>query len=254
MIAIENTEQLTGVCISGDYDDFYNLVEAFHEITIDEYSEKYTGYCSISIRVLGLCYDIRHAMQGDRELVLKENGMNDDLFIYHKQITPLENVNYSCNYLYPEMFFVMMALNDLIGLRAGDLSKDTYQKFHDKKVIWDNTIATLRFFQAQFSQCLEKTLTKASFSRILGYLNRAYLDTSLMAGQFVDLLNIEYSKLTREQRLKKLNSYAKRISEYLNDQEYNEIRNAIYKAAKELNIPEDEVRFVGMEYPDSIEW
>lgn len=254
MITIENTEQLTGVCITGDYDDFYNLVEAFHEITIDEYSEKHTAYYSISIRLLGLCYDIRHAMQGDREIVLKENGMNDDLFIYHKQITPLENINYSCNYLYPEMFFAMMALNDLIGLRANDMSRDKYKKFHDKKVIWDNTITTLRFFQAQFSQCLEKTLTKASFSRMLGYLNRDYFDTSLMAGQFVDLLNIEYTKLTREQRLKKLNSYAKRISEYQYDQEHSEIRNAVYEAAKKLNIPEDKVRFIGMEYPDIIEW
>jgi Domain of unknown function (DUF6904) len=254
MITIENTEQLTGVCITGDYDDFYNLVEAFHEITIDDYSEKHTAYCGISIRALGLCYDIRHAMQGDREIVLKKNGMNDDLFVYHKQITPLDNVNYSCNYIYPEMFFIMMALNDLIRLRAGDLSKDRYQKFHDKKVVWDHTITTLRLFQAQFSQCLEKTLSKASFSRMLGYLNRDYSDTSLMARQYIDFLNIEYSKLTREQRLKKLNSYAKRISEYMYDQDHREIRNAVYDAAKEHNMPEDEVRFIGMEYPDVIEW
>jgi len=180
--------------------------------------------------------------------------MNNDLFVYHKQITSLENVNYLCNYLYPEMFFVMMALNDLIGLRAGDMSKDRYQKFHDKKVVWDNTITTLRFFQAQFAQCLEKTLSKASFSRMLGYLNSDPSDTSLMVGQFVDFLNIEYSKLTREQRLKKLNSYAKRISEYMNDQDHRELRNAVYDAAKEHNMPEDNVRFAGMEYPEDIEW
>jgi hypothetical protein len=32
MIKFENTENLTGVSITGDFDDFYSLVEAFHQI------------------------------------------------------------------------------------------------------------------------------------------------------------------------------------------------------------------------------
>lgn len=63
MISVQSTPNLTGVTISGDYDDLYSLVEAFHEITINEYSEKHHKYIGISIRVLGLCYDIRHAYQ-----------------------------------------------------------------------------------------------------------------------------------------------------------------------------------------------
>ena len=31
---MESTENLAGVTVSGDYADFYHLVEAFHEITI----------------------------------------------------------------------------------------------------------------------------------------------------------------------------------------------------------------------------
>ncbi len=72
MITITNTPNLTGVTISGDFNDLYNLVEAFHEITINEYSEKHHRYIEISTRVLGLCYDIRHAYQGDREIELME--------------------------------------------------------------------------------------------------------------------------------------------------------------------------------------
>ncbi|KPU42874.1 hypothetical protein OXPF_36420 [Oxobacter pfennigii] len=34
MIKINNTPNLTGVTISGDFNDFYDLVEAFHDITI----------------------------------------------------------------------------------------------------------------------------------------------------------------------------------------------------------------------------
>ncbi|UNC92047.1 DUF6904 family protein [Candidatus Contubernalis alkaliaceticus] len=52
------------------YVDLEALVTALHEITIDEYSEKNSNYIDISTRVLGLCYDVRHAMQGDREVEL----------------------------------------------------------------------------------------------------------------------------------------------------------------------------------------
>ena len=92
MLAIKNTPNLTGVTISGDYYDFYNLVEAFHEITINEYSEKRHQYIEISTRVLGLCYDIRHAYQGDREVELVDNNMTEDKMKWHSSITPKSNV------------------------------------------------------------------------------------------------------------------------------------------------------------------
>ena len=40
MISMKLTKNLTGVTIRGDYDDLYNLVEAFYDITIDDYIEK----------------------------------------------------------------------------------------------------------------------------------------------------------------------------------------------------------------------
>ncbi|HAH95358.1 MAG TPA: hypothetical protein DHD79_10740 [Firmicutes bacterium] len=55
--------------------DLERLVEAFHNITIDEDSEKYQGLIRMSTRVLGVCYDVRHAYQGDREIELVDNGM-----------------------------------------------------------------------------------------------------------------------------------------------------------------------------------
>lgn len=53
MIRITNTPSLTGVTISGDFYDLFNLVEAFHEITIDEFTEKHRSYIEISTRVPG---------------------------------------------------------------------------------------------------------------------------------------------------------------------------------------------------------
>lgn len=83
MITIENTENLVRVCISGDYNDLDKLVDASYTITIDEYSEKNKSHVEISTRVLGLCYDVRHALQGDREVELVDNGMGEDKMKYH---------------------------------------------------------------------------------------------------------------------------------------------------------------------------
>ena len=166
MITIKNTPNLTGVTISGDVDDLYNLVEAFHEITINEYSEKHHQYIDISTRVLGLCYDIRHAYQGDREVKFVDNNMTEEKMKWHSIITPKSNVYYSCNYLYPEMFFVMLALNALVKLRIMDLTESgyIYKGAMDKKVIWDETIATIRLFQAKFVQIAKESITQGIFA------------------------------------------------------------------------------------------
>jgi hypothetical protein len=59
MLTIKSTSNYAGVTISGDINALSRLVDAFHEITVDEYF-KHTAYINISIRVLGLCYDEHH--------------------------------------------------------------------------------------------------------------------------------------------------------------------------------------------------
>ncbi len=109
-------KNLAGITISGDFHDLEMLVDAFYAVTIDEDNEKYAEYFHNSTRVLGLCYEIRHAMQGDRDIVFVENGLNDLIMQYQKIRAPLKNVYFSCNYLYPEMCFAVMAINELIEI------------------------------------------------------------------------------------------------------------------------------------------
>lgn len=66
MIRVSNTEDLTGVTISGDFYDLEQLTDALHDITVsdmEELDKRSEPYVNISMRVLGLCYDIRHASQ-----------------------------------------------------------------------------------------------------------------------------------------------------------------------------------------------
>ena len=58
MIRVTNTPNLTGVTVSGDFDDLDALVDALHDVTYSEYDEHLTAktqrYLNISLRVLGL--------------------------------------------------------------------------------------------------------------------------------------------------------------------------------------------------------
>ena len=46
----------------------------------------------------------------------------------------INDVYYKCNYLYPEMFFIMLALNELVKIRIRELvkGKHTYNNALDK--------------------------------------------------------------------------------------------------------------------------
>lgn len=256
MITIKNTENLVGVSISGDFNDLDRLVEAFYTITIDEFAEKNKRYLNISNRILGLSYEVRHALQGDREIELVENGMDEEKMKFHSIITPRSNVYYKCNYLYPEMFFVVLALNELVRVRIKELTKTKYiyNEALDKNVIWDETISVIRSFQAQFTKCLKEVLTPVSFSRWLKFMNSDYIYIEDIKDQYLDMLNIKYIHMSKEKRLKNLNTIAKRIIEYSNDSEYCEIREVIIQGAKDYGCHEADIRLKGIEYPDEILW
>lgn len=256
MITIKNTENLAGVTISGDYNDLSSLVEAFYDITIDENSEKYRGYIDISTRVLGLCYDIRHAYQGDREVELTDNNMTEEKMKWHSVIAPKCNVYYSCNYLYPEMFFVMIALNDLVKLRIRNLAKVKYiySEALDKKIIWDETIAVIRIFQAEFAKCVKDTFTGNTFVRWLNVMNSDYIDIEDFTIQYIDLLNIKYINMTKERRHKSLFSTARRIAEFYYDNDYKEMKKVVAEAARERGCDPGSIQLKGIEYPGNFEW
>ncbi|MHB1484258.1 MAG: DUF6904 family protein [Saccharofermentanales bacterium] len=259
MITFKTTENLTGVSISGDYDDLENLVDAFHHITVDEYTDtkqKYQRYVDISTRVLGLCYDARHAYQGDRDVELVDNGMDDMKKKAHSIIASKKNVYYKFNYLYPEMFFVMIALNELVKVRIRDLTKAKYifVEVFDKNVIWDETIATIRSFQAGFVKCVKETISDALFSRWMKIMTDDNTGIERIAGQYVDLLNIKYIDMTKEDRLKNFTKIAKQIAEFDTFNDHSDIKDIVVEAAKEQGCSPENIQIKGIEYPEDIAW
>lgn len=257
MISIRNTENLLGVTIRGDYDDFYNLVEAFYEVTIGDDSTKYKNYIDMSIRLLGLCYDVRHAYMGDRDLAFVENNLCDEKMKWHGVIAPRENLYYEFNYLYPEMIYAMIAIDELINIRMEILankSSTAYNFYNNKKVIYDKTITTLRSFQAAFAECVRETLTPNLYSRWLNSITKPYISLSYMYQQYLDIVNLDYHEMPKDKRLKSFTAMTRRIADYFDNEEYREIKKEIMQTAKEYGCHETDIKLVSYDLPETIEW
>ena len=110
MISIKTTPKYNGITIQGDFDDLNNLYDGIsdyinfyvdgimHEIEADYVKEhgvpvadmnseqraaffalnesEITYFEELRENILGLCYDIRHAYQGDRGICIVENGQD----------------------------------------------------------------------------------------------------------------------------------------------------------------------------------
>ncbi|MCL5781501.1 MAG: hypothetical protein M1119_11555 [Firmicutes bacterium] len=249
MIHVKNTPNNTGVAIYGDNMDFEELYEALHTVVGDE--GEFVSYDTARIRVLGVCYDIRHALQGDREIEFVDNGMDADKMKWMSVITPDKNVYLKINVLWPEMLFVTMALNDFIRLYARKKAKKSYDVMLDRLNIWDESIAHVRVFQAAIAKCIKKTVSEASFRRMMNLMNKDYTWVDGYATQYLDILNCRFLDMSREKRLKSIPTIAKRLAE-LGD-EYRQVKAEIVVAAKKYNTAENNIRAL-VDYPEHIEW
>ncbi|MFJ5768948.1 DUF6904 family protein [Psychrobacillus sp. NPDC093180] len=243
MIRIQNTPNFTGATTSGDIHDFEELYEALHTIVGEE--EEYPRYAAVRLRVLGVCYDIRHAMMGDRGAQHVLNGLDREQMQRLSIVGAEMNIYLSFETYWPEMIFVTFALNDFIQLR---------EKNHQTHA-WDATIATVRKFQAAVAICLQETLSTQKFAQLKKYISpKANWQTYKYDGyatQYVDMLNIKFIQMDSLKRENNLSIMAKRLGDI--DQQYLQEKDTIHKFAKEQGLHPDQVRY-SKEYPDHIEW
>lgn len=249
MIFVTSTLNNAGIAIHGDFKDLGSIYDALHEIVGDE--NDFPQYSSSRTRVLGVCYDLRHATMGDRDIEFVDNGMDEYKIKNLATIAPDKNVYFVINTLWPEILFVMMALNDFVRLYVKKRVKSSYREVLDFHVIWDNNVSQVRMFQSAICGCLQETVSEASFTRIIHLLNKDYTWLEGYAEQYVDFLNIKFLQMNKDERLKRIPTIAKRLAEEGND--YRMIKDQVYHAAKENNCEIDDIR-LSMEYPENIEW
>lgn len=249
MIYFENTPNNVGVAIYGDYKDFDGLYDALHSIVGTE--EDFFSHANARLRVLAVCYDIRHALMGNREIEFVENGMDEDRMKWMSVIAPENNVYYKIYVLWPEMLFVTMVLNDFVRLYAKRNTKSKYDYMFDKKNVWDGNIAHVRLFQAEFAKCIRENVSDASYKRMMNYMNKDHTWYDDYITQYLDVLNCRYLDMNNEKRIKKLSVMAKRLSE--KNEEYIQLEYDVKKAAREYNTTLDNIK-PPVEYPVDFKW
>ncbi|WP_353893626.1 hypothetical protein PRVXH_000377 [Proteinivorax hydrogeniformans] len=239
MLIVKNTPNNTGVSISGDYEDLNELYLALHDIVGEE--GEFIGYDSSRIRVLGVCYDLRHAFMGHRSIELVDNGMNEQKMLENSTIVSKKNVYYKVEVLWTEVLFVFMVLNDFIAL-SGDKLKNRQ---------WDKSVAVTRKFQSMIISELKNILKATTFTRLENCMARNSGYFRYYFTQYIDVLNIRFLKMSKDKKLKNISIMGKRIAE--KGDEYQNLKANIIDKAKEYNCHPSEL-IVSSDYPEEIDW
>lgn len=249
MLRVSSTPNLAGVTISGDYSDLDSLYDSLHEIVGDE--GDYPHFDAARFRVLAVCYDLRHAIMGDREILFVENGMDTEKMKRMGTITHATNVYLSINVIWPELLFVLMAINDFCRFHAYKLTKKRYDMMLDKSVIWDHDLAQVRLLQAEVAKCLQETVEGKTYSRMINMMIQDYTWLENYRTQYLDVLNVRFLDMDSAKRLKNLSIMAKRLTE--KGDEYRSIERTVLEAAREYSRSPDDVR-LNLSYPEEIDW
>jgi hypothetical protein len=249
MIHIKNTPNYAGVTVTGDHFDFQALYDALHNIVGDE--EEWSSHEGARLRVLGVCYDLRHSLMGNREIEFVDNGLDQDKMRYLSIVSSTKNLYLSFNVLWPELLFVTMALNEFIVLYAKKHAKNSYKPVLDYHNIWDESIAFIRQFQAIIARCIKETVPETSYSRIIKMMNYDYMSFSNYATQYLDELNCKFIDMDQEKRFKNITIMAKRLAEQ--GKEYQATKIAVLEAARKYNCHMTNIKSL-KEYPETIDW
>ena len=246
---------MTGITIRGDYNDFSELVDSIYRIVGLDDNPK-DMYYGVKNRLLGICYEIRHAYQGDRGITLVENSMNEDIMKWHKLITAKTNVYFSVEVLFPEAIFVAASVPQIYifseqyyGSRAKtnemEISSVPYAELLKDK-------ANLDVLCAGIWRALGEVVGNEELEKIIHSYHLA--DESYMhyATEYIDKCNIELIKTSNEKRKDKLRNIAKRIVK--KPKAYYSLENELNYWAKEYNTNIYELHNPNLEYPEEIDW
>ena len=240
------TENLGGFEISGDFFDFDELYQALYKV-LGENDYEYEG--AEEIRILGLCYDLRHANMGSRDYKYVDNAVHEESARYHGMVLPPKNVYTSFKVFYPEMVFILLALNEKCIKYASQLSKKGYvdYPFDLKEALWDKNLAVVRIFQSAVFEAISRNLNPNGIARVKKLMSSRDYTMVNFYTQYVDEQNIKYIHMDKEARTKKIIIMFKRFVEPI--KEYYKLVDEIDEAAEYYDCHPDEIRS-GMEYQD----
>lgn len=239
MLALKNTENLTGALISGDYWDLDELCTALHRLTGNE--SRYLDWQGARVRLLRIMHDLRNAYQGNRNVESVGNGLKKDTMKNHDFITSQSNIYFSTEILWPELIFALVAINDFINLH----------KKYEQATDLDIHIVNARMFQALIAEGLKMNMSEETYTFTIQQVITSKANTEEYAIQYIDLLNVSYIVMPKDQRTQAFESIAHNI--IVQTKDYNNFKNMILTESNKTKSTIHDFR-TSIEYPEHIKW
>lgn len=248
MLEIKVTENYAGIEVRGDYNDLDKLYDCIFEIVGDE--EEYPTLEKFRIQTLVLCYDLRHAKQGSRQIELINNNIDEEIMKYHSIIVPTNNVYFKFNYILTQAIFVVYALNIFID----NYKYKKYKSSYYTKVVYDENINIVQEFQSKVIKAIVEILPEKNQKSFLKLFYDREFGTNRFIHQYLELIDCRYLMKNKEERLKSIVNTTKRVIKYWEYQEYIDLEQELMEYAEENQCDVDNIRISGTEYPEHIEW
>ncbi len=218
MIKLENTPKALGITIKGDYYDLNELYDAvcqpadlYFTFIFNALKEKYPSnperyedligdYDYAHNCILGLCYDIRHAYQGDRDI----EYMRED-----------KNKYYKVDVLYPWMIYYLLFFK---RISQYDFDEEDFAtlNYPYNNLEHQKNMSILKHFSIQIWECLIKLLGEEKASRLYR-LSTKKDDHILMEFSYVEAFCQYYCDANKRGKLIHKNMLLAFINECFNE-------------------------------------
>ncbi len=242
MLKTKLTENYTGITITGDYDELNTLYD-----TINNIIRRDSGSYKESImqnHLYGFLYDVRHGYQGDREIELINNGLDEykrDCFDIKKEEATDNNLYYSFNVLLPDLILDMILIKFFINKYS--------KKLND---IYDENIHYVNYFYSIVLNSLLEVITINQLNKIRRSLTNAFIDDKIFIPQWGNEIDIDYILMSKTKRKKEIMHILDKIINYRNYDEFFAMKKNVEKYAKENNIHLQDVYY--RKFPNDIKW
>lgn len=263
MITAELTPHHVGIRIAGTHDDLERLYDAIWNVTLttdstDRSRDQGTPQeANASTRLLALCYDIRHAAMGTRNVDFADNGLDEYAMSASAKVGPRQNVIFSFEVFVPEMLYDLMVMGYLSQMRRCRLAgrKRWTRTLPDSpKVHFDVDALLVDALCATVMSAFERELSSGNFSRVRKQVFEGSQRICDMYTHWVDDLCDRWFHSLHDDR--DIADIATDLARYWEVPWYEDLVDSVLGVARQEGVDPEDVRDQSIDWPDpeDVDW
>jgi len=232
------TENYTGFMVEGNFDDLNELYDSInHFLEEGETLEEE----EMRLHVLGFLYDVRHAYQGDRIIVTKENLLTEEQKEDHEiKKSVKEDVLYRFPYVCTDLICDMALMEYFFG-RNEKKGEEHSLEYYQVKVFYEKAL-----------EALKEVLTSSQINKIREEVKSAfYLPINFYRQWFIRNTQ-NFLSMTKKKRQKEMMNCFDEIYHWHHYEDYFDLKEMVeeYASRNNCNVTKIEIG----QYPEEIEW